>query len=175
MADTKISALSNAAALGGTEQIPGVQSGGNVNITPAQIATYVGLLTAEVSISSAEILNLNSTPKQLIAAPGAGKFIQLIAATAYYTHAGSAYANANDLQINHTNTNASELTDALDLNSVTINRVKQFEINDNASNGTGWGATIVANAGLYLRAQATNPTTGGGSLKIYLTYRIVTA
>ncbi len=40
MADTKISALSNASALGGTEQIAGVQSAANVNITPAQIKTF---------------------------------------------------------------------------------------------------------------------------------------
>lgn len=41
MADTKISALPNASALTGPEQIPGVQSAGNVNITPAQLKTFV--------------------------------------------------------------------------------------------------------------------------------------
>lgn len=40
MANTKISALTNASALGGTEQLAGVQSAGNVNITPAQIKTF---------------------------------------------------------------------------------------------------------------------------------------
>jgi hypothetical protein len=51
MADTKISALANAAALGGGEKLPGVQSGGNVGITPAQIRTYVltGLAAGNVS------------------------------------------------------------------------------------------------------------------------------
>lgn len=43
MADTKISALANATALGGTEQIPGVQSAGNVNITPNQIKTFANV------------------------------------------------------------------------------------------------------------------------------------
>jgi hypothetical protein len=43
MADTKISALPNAAALAGTEQIAGVQSGGNVNITPNQLRTFIGI------------------------------------------------------------------------------------------------------------------------------------
>tara|TARA_R110000772_G_scaffold89304_1_gene185097 strand:+ start:10521 stop:11072 length:552 start_codon:yes stop_codon:yes gene_type:complete len=41
MANSKISALSAAAALGGTEEIPGVQSAANVKLTPAQISTYV--------------------------------------------------------------------------------------------------------------------------------------
>jgi hypothetical protein len=40
MADTKTSALTDASALGGTEQIPGVQSAANVKMTPAQLATY---------------------------------------------------------------------------------------------------------------------------------------
>jgi hypothetical protein len=40
MADTKISALAAASALAGTEALPGVQSGNDVKITPAQILTY---------------------------------------------------------------------------------------------------------------------------------------
>ena len=38
----------------------------------------VGLTSVTVPISSAEILALNTTPKVLIAAPGAGKFIQVM-------------------------------------------------------------------------------------------------
>lgn len=42
MADTKISALDAAATLTGTEQIPGIQSGGNVRMTAAAIAALAG-------------------------------------------------------------------------------------------------------------------------------------
>lgn len=41
MADTKISALSAGSALGGTEEIPIVQSSSTVKATPAQMKTYV--------------------------------------------------------------------------------------------------------------------------------------
>lgn len=41
MADSKISALDAAAALGGSEAIPAVQGGGNVRLTPAQLMTYI--------------------------------------------------------------------------------------------------------------------------------------
>lgn len=63
MANTKISDLTNASALGGTEQLSGVQSGGNVNITPAQIKTYTntdlgGLLFKVVDIGD---WNMDST------------------------------------------------------------------------------------------------------------------
>lgn len=40
IAGTKISALPNATALAGTEQLAGVQSAADVNITPAQLKTY---------------------------------------------------------------------------------------------------------------------------------------
>ena len=42
MANVKISALSAASALGGTELIPVVQGGTTLKATPAQVATYVG-------------------------------------------------------------------------------------------------------------------------------------
>jgi len=41
MVNTKISALPTASVLGGTEQILAVQSGGDVNVTPNQLKTYV--------------------------------------------------------------------------------------------------------------------------------------
>lgn len=41
MANTKISGLTTAAALAGTEALPGVQGGGNVKITPQQIKDFV--------------------------------------------------------------------------------------------------------------------------------------
>lgn len=57
MADTKISALGNASALGGTEKIPGVQGGGNVNITPAQIATYLGINSGTYTPTATNVSN----------------------------------------------------------------------------------------------------------------------
>lgn len=60
MPDTKISALSAASALGGTEEIPGVQSAGNVKITPAQIKTYTSasptLVTPALGVATATSL-----------------------------------------------------------------------------------------------------------------------
>lgn len=60
MADTKISALPSATTLGGTELLAGVQSGGNVSITPAQIATYV-LGGGAIAIASGKTLTVSNT------------------------------------------------------------------------------------------------------------------
>lgn len=51
MPDTKISALTNAAALDGTEAFPVVQGGNNRKATPAQVATYLGAVKTTVSAS----------------------------------------------------------------------------------------------------------------------------
>lgn len=60
MADTKTSALTDATTLGGTEQIPGVQSAANVKITPAQIKTFTSasptLVTPNLGTPSAGVL-----------------------------------------------------------------------------------------------------------------------
>lgn len=57
MADTKISAFPNASALGGTEQLAGVQSGGDVNVTPTQIKTFTSasptLVTPTLGVAAA--------------------------------------------------------------------------------------------------------------------------
>lgn len=60
MAGTKISALTAAAALGGTEAIPGVQSAANVKITAAQIKTFTSasptLVTPVLGVATATSL-----------------------------------------------------------------------------------------------------------------------
>ena len=43
MVDKKVSDLNPASALGGSEQIPGVQGGVDVRLTPTQIQTFLGL------------------------------------------------------------------------------------------------------------------------------------
>lgn len=65
MADTKISALANAATLGGTEQMAGVQSAGNVNITPAQIATYMGISSGTYTPTLTNVSNLDGSTAYL--------------------------------------------------------------------------------------------------------------
>jgi hypothetical protein len=46
-----------------------------IYVQPCVIATDVGIAIADVTIATGELLALNATPKQLVAAPGAGKII----------------------------------------------------------------------------------------------------
>jgi len=65
MADTKISALTAASALGGTEEIPGVQSLANVKVTATQIKTFTSnaptLVTPEIGAATGTSLTLTGT------------------------------------------------------------------------------------------------------------------
>jgi hypothetical protein len=75
MADSKISALNPASALGGTEQIPMVQSGADVRGTPAQLGTYLGLSVASggsLATSGAYSITLTATGITNVSLPASG-------------------------------------------------------------------------------------------------------
>ena len=69
MADTKISAMGNAAALTGTEQVPIVQGGNNVKATVNQLqaavgnlyANYAGVAPVAAGVSTGQIAIDSST------------------------------------------------------------------------------------------------------------------
>lgn len=61
---------------------------------------------AEVTISSAQIRALRATPITLVAAPGAGYFLQYLASTHLYDYGGTAYTIADpgdDMKIKYNN------------------------------------------------------------------------
>jgi hypothetical protein len=62
-------------------------------VTSASIAEDV-IQVAEVTLTNAEIKALNATPKELVAAPGAGKFIEFVGAVLYHDY-GSEVLDGN--------------------------------------------------------------------------------
>ena len=52
-----------------------------------------------VEVSAAEILLLNTTPKVLVASPGAGKVIEFLSAVLFLDYSGTAFAAGGDLVI----------------------------------------------------------------------------
>lgn len=65
MADTKISSMTAASALGGTELIAGVQSGSNVKITTAQVKTFCSasptLVTPNLGVATGTSVTVTGT------------------------------------------------------------------------------------------------------------------
>jgi hypothetical protein len=127
---------------------------------------------AVVSLSSADILALHTTPKILIPAPGAGKIIVLHDCITSLT-AGTAYANGAATAPKYTG-GATSLTNniaATAFTSATNRIVRTTPLSDSATAGQ------VLSDGIDKPVQLLSATafiTGTGTMKIFVSYRILT-
>ena len=119
--------------------------------------------TGKISVSSAELLAINSVPKTLVAAPGAGFVLIPITAVGVYSFLTAAYAGNTSLKIIHTG-----LTDQLIGLGSLIDQIVNTTIQ--AFGQTGAPITNGTNKGLTLTELTGDPITGAGSLDIYLWY-----
>ena len=137
--------------------------------------THVGVQTddctcvqsVKVTLSSAQILNSFTTNIQLIAAPGAGKFIDVHSIVIKYNYVTSQYAtntsaniyigNSNYTVCNNININFSE------------NTLEKLAMIDNIA-----PLSDLANKALIYEAITGNPTAGDGTIDVYITYQIIT-
>lgn len=131
------------------------------------------LKTATVTVSSAELLALNATPKTLLAAPGAGKALILVAAELWLDYATTAYggiAAGEDLAI--------KVTDAAGATLATVETTGFLDATADAFRyvepTTTAARTPVANAPLVLHLLTGEIATGDSPLKLRLLYREIT-
>jgi len=125
-----------------------------------------------VTVSSAELLALNATPKELVAAPGAGKAIVLLGATAFLDFETTAYdgiAAGEDLNINYTDGSGDtvatiEATGFLDAVADDLRYVYPL---------AAAAITPVDNAALVLHMATGEIATGDSPLKIRVDYKII--
>jgi len=131
------------------------------------------LKTTTVTVSSAELLALNATPKTLLAAPAAGHALILVAAELWLDYATTAYAgiaSGEDLAIKYTNASGDvlatvETTGFLDATADAFRYVVP---------PTTAAITPVAAAPLVLHLLTGEIITGDSPLKVRLTYRDLT-
>lgn len=141
----------------------------------AALAAMSQIAFVDVTVSSAELLALNATPKQIVAAPGANLAIILEGVVAYKA-AGTAYAGiaaGEDLAINYTNGSGLELleietTGFLDQATAQTRYASAFR----AASGIA-SITPVANAALVIQLLTGEITTGNSALKLRVYYRVV--
>lgn len=125
------------------------------------------IYTVKKSITSPQLLALNTTPIEVIAAPGSGKAVQVLGAFIAYTYATAAYATNTTLLLVNANGTNEIATDGGSL------------ISDVASNKgymtiAGGINSIVTNDAVVIEAQTGDPTDGGGTVDVYVTYQIIT-
>ena len=124
-----------------------------------------GLFTTKVTISSAQILALNSTPITLVPAAGAGTVIENHGIFLFYDYNSVAYA---------TNTNLRFFLGAYEQTTVTSILTGTSDKYYNAVLPLPATTTNVVNQPLTVDVQTGNPTAGDSPLYVYVTYRIIT-
>jgi hypothetical protein len=128
----------------------------------------------EVTVTSAELLNLFAAPKTLVAAPGTHSVIDLISCTIFYDYGNAAYATVgNNLALKYVNGSgvaaSGNLAETGFLDQTNDVWAKVLPVAVAAST-----AAQVENQILCLTVGTASPITGTGLLRIHLHYRIVT-
>lgn len=129
------------------------------------------LYYADVTLTTAQVKQLNGTPIQLVAAPGAGNILLLEAAQLWLDYATTAYdgiAEGEDLSIKYTNGSGAEVA-----------AIEATGFLDGTADETRYvrpAATAVqpvANAALVLHMTTGNIATGDSPLKVRTWYRVL--
>lgn len=145
---------------------------------PFQVAgvTATGVVSRTVNVSHASILTLGTTAVSLVPAPGAGKYIDVIAASFYFDYT-TAYTGTSDLRLYYTNRTtgaaASPTIQRTFLTTATADTLLRLTGTiDNTTDTTG-----VVNGPVVLQTiTGANFASGNASnsLRITVNYRIVT-
>ena len=136
----------------------------------ARLQDITGVVSSgSVTVSSAEILALNTTPKTLVAAPAAGSVHEFQGAVLVLDHGGSDYATNGDLVVRYTNGAGTIVSTTVAAASFlqqtgdTIYTLKPIAT-DHA---------MTSAAALVLHCLTGDPTAGNGAVRVYLRYRTV--
>ena len=155
---------------------------GGLNIqSTADAATLTGTLatgrlsedvarTTSVTVATAAVLLLHTTPVALVAAPGAGKVILIDEITAKLVFNSVAYTGSNALEFRYTDGSGAKVT--ADIASSFIN----------SASGTNYATvksvvtalTPVANAAVVVAVPTADPGAGNSAIVFTVKYRIVT-
>ena len=148
---------------------------GSVNINGSLITTegfgpgVVVVREASVTIASADVLQLNSTPIEIVAAPGVGYAIEVISATVIIDFNTVAYATNVSLVLGSVGADNPQLVSLTALNA-TVNSIRRLAV---YSTSGGADTQIIENAAIVVAAKTGNPTAGNSNITVYITYRII--
>jgi len=136
-------------------------------ITVAQLQTVGTVLETSLSLTAAQIKTLNSVPVQIVAAPGAGKAIEVVSGSVDFTFGAPAFDNS--LIVVKT---AGVIYQGGQVNANVLN--SGASVFSKFSYNSALVLQLIANTALQVTAEADSTTTGTGTAKVYITYRIIT-
>lgn len=145
------------------------------------ISTESAMVYATVSLSSADLKSLNTSPKTLVAAPGTGKYIQVLHWGIVYNYLSAAYQNVSGPGISYRGLDPEQ--------DIFVNTADPGSLFTGSSTGVAFGP---ASSGVFAQTNTravfsrtnienkdivfvdvTDWTTGDGTAKISIEYEIV--
>jgi hypothetical protein len=136
-------------------------------ITALQFTTQLGALTlASGTITSAQILSSNSSPVELIAAPGAGSFIAITNMIFSIDYNSAAYVGG-DVAIRYSG--GANIDPSVEINGILALTADSFVIEKPEDN-----TFTSINEAVQFYNQTGNPTTGNSDIKYKIWYTIET-
>lgn len=125
--------------------------------------------TAELTIASADVLTLNSTPLTIVSAVS-GYAIEVVSASRKLDFNTTAYATNTDLQLITSGASTSVQAQAR-INS----SVSNILLMDKSTPGLATSTQLLANADLLVKVDGGNPTAGDSDVTVYVNYRLIPA
>lgn len=136
--------------------------GGDWYICRSGGSAYTQTYLSEVSLSSADILDLHDTPITLVSAQGSGTMIVPQTIITIYSYLTADYATNTSIRAGMDDNEDFELIDLASLGG-NLTTVKSFDI----------GHDLLENKSLYAIAHIGNPTAGSGTMKIKVYYKVI--
>lgn len=124
--------------------------------------------SASLTIASADVLQLNSTPLTIVSATGAGTAIEVISASVSIDFNTTAYATNTKLVIG---SGGNKHYLELDCLNATVSTIRKLV--DVAVTGTT-DTSIVNNSGAGISVFGGDPTAGDSDITVYVLYRVIT-
>ena len=126
--------------------------------------------TAKLTIASADVLTLNTTPITIVAAQGVGTAIEVISASVKIDFNTTPYATNTVLQL--ISSGGATLVQATTTTVLTVTQNTHTGFIRTAPIASG--GSIFENTELTVNVFNGNPTAGDSDITIYVTYRIIT-
>jgi hypothetical protein len=143
-------------------------------IASVQFDSGTAIYCTSVTVSNAECKTLFSAPKVLVAAPGAHNFIDVVSVVLFYDYASAAFNTAgNNLTVEYkadasgpTATSAISQTGFLDQTVDGVGKLIPVAVANQV-------VAAVENQPVVLYCATADPTTGGGVVRVAISYRIM--
>jgi hypothetical protein len=125
-----------------------------------------GMIRVRLTITQAQMQALSTTPQTLLAAQGAGTYIEPVDVTCFIDYNGTAYATLTTLRLNHSGQTNLIMTSSTSFGTSTADLVEKMAVGTTAAN-----LKLYENTALVVSGNA-NATNNGGTVYIDALLRI---